>query len=126
MNRQRFKQEKNGGDDVKVITCILVVLEHLFQSKTKANVLLKSVLYKWFNSTICYFHVSLFFICSLYLYQKYSKINNLKSWKKNVGKRALALGMPYVTFSAVTGYRNPVIHVVLRLVISFVGSMVAA
>lgn len=89
-------------DDVKVIACILVVLGHFFQSMTKANILPENDLYKWFNTTIYYFHVPLFFICSGYLYQKYSKVNDFKSWKKNVVKKALALGVPYVTFSTAT------------------------
>lgn len=89
-------------DDVKVIACILVVLGHFFQSMTKANILPENDLYKWFNTTIYYFHVPLFFICSGYLYQKYSKVNDFKSWKKNVAKKALALGVPYVTFTTAT------------------------
>ena len=89
-------------DDVKVIACILVVLGHFFQSMTKANILPENDLYKWFNTTIYYFHVPLFFICSGYLYQKYSKVNDLKSWKRNVAKKALVLGVPYVTFSTAT------------------------
>lgn len=89
-------------DDVKVIACILVVLGHFFQSMTKANILPENDLYKWFNMTIYYFHVPLFFICSGYLYQKHSKVNDFKSWKKNVAKKVLALGVPYVTFSTAT------------------------
>ena len=89
-------------DDVKVIACILVVLGHFFQSMTKANILPENDLYQWFNTTIYYFHVPLFFICSGYLYQKYSKVNDFKSWKKNVAKKALALGVPYVTFTTAT------------------------
>lgn len=89
-------------DDVKVIACILVVLGHFFQSMTKANILPENDLYKWFNMTIYYFHVPLFFICSGYLYQKYSKVNDFTSWKKNVAKKAPALGVPYVTFTTAT------------------------
>ncbi|RHS62214.1 DUF1624 domain-containing protein [Ruminococcus sp. AM45-9BH] len=89
-------------DDVKVVACILVVLGHFFQSMTKANILPESDLYKWFNTTIYYFHVPLFFICSGYLYQKYSKVSDFTSWKKNVAKKALVLGVPYVTFSTAT------------------------
>ena len=89
-------------DDVKVIACILVVLGHFFQSMTKANILPASDLYKWFNTTIYYFHVPLFFICSGYLYQKYSKVNSAGSWCKNVAKKALALGVPYATFTTAT------------------------
>lgn len=89
-------------DYVKVIACILVVLGHFFQSMVKANILLETDLYKWFNTTIYYFHVPLFFICSGYLYQKYSKVNNLKSWGKNIKKKGLVLGVPYFTFSTMT------------------------
>ena len=77
-------------DDVKVIACILVVLGHFFQSMTKANILPENDLYQWFNTTIYYFHVPLFFICSGYLYQKYSKINSVDSWYKNVAKKAFS------------------------------------
>lgn len=96
------KTREKWVDDVKVIACILVVLGHFFQSMTKANILPENDLYKWFNTTIYYFHVPLFFICSGYLYQKYSRVNDLKSWKRNVAKKALVLGVPYVTFSTAT------------------------
>lgn len=89
-------------DDVKVIACILVVLGHFFQSMTKANILPENDLYQWFNTTIYYFHVPLFFICSGYLYQKYSKVNSVDSWLKNVAKKALALGVSYATFTTAT------------------------
>ena len=89
-------------DDVKVIACILVVLGHFFQSMTKTNILSENDLYEWFNTTIYYFHVPLFFICSGYLYQKYSKVNSVGSWYRNVAKKVLALGVPYATFTTAT------------------------
>ena len=89
-------------DDVKVIACILVVLGHFFQSMTKASIMPENDLYEWFETTIYYFHVPLFFICSGYLYQKYSKVNGVSSWCKNVAKKALALGVPYATFTTAT------------------------
>ena len=89
-------------DDVKVIACILVVLGHFFQSMMKANILPENDLSGWFDATIYYFHVPLFFICSGYLYQKYSKVNSVGSWCKNVAKKALVLGVPYVTFTTAT------------------------
>ena len=89
-------------DDVKVIACILVVVGHFFQSMVKASILPDSGLYEWFITTVYYFHVPLFFICSGYLYQKYSKVNSVSSWCKNVAKKALALGVPYLTFSTAT------------------------
>ena len=89
-------------DDVKAIACILVVLGHFFQSMTLADILPANGLYRWFITTIYYFHVPLFFICSGYLYQKYSKVNSIKSWWKNVAKKAMVLGVPYVTFTIAT------------------------
>ena len=96
------KTREKWVDDVKVIACILVVLGHFFQSMTKASILPENDLYEWFETTIYYFHVPLFFICSGYLYQKYSKVNSVGSWCKNVAKKALALGVPYVTFTTAT------------------------
>lgn len=89
-------------DGVKVIACILVVLGHFFQSMTKANILPENDLYEWFNTTIYYFHVPLFFICSGYLYQKYSKVNSVGSWYRNVAKKVLVLGVSYATFTTAT------------------------
>lgn len=89
-------------DNVKVIACVLVVLGHFFQSMTKAEILPSSDLYEWFNQTIYCFHVPLFFICSGYLYQKYSKVDSFFTWKTNVLKKFLALGIPYFIFSAIT------------------------
>lgn len=100
MNKQiAVKTREKWVDDVKVIACILVVVGHFFQSMVKASILPDSGLYEWFITTVYYFHVPLFFICSGYLYQKYSKVNSVDSWRRNVAKKVLALGVPYVTFS---------------------------
>lgn len=97
-----MKKKEVWIDNVKVIACILVVLGHFFQSMVKANIIPNSDLYKWFNQTIYYFHVPLFFICSGYLYQMFSKVYNAKGWESNVVKKALNLGIPYFTFSITT------------------------
>lgn len=89
-------------DYIKVIACVLVVLGHFFQSMVKAEILPDNNLYQWFNITIYYFHVPLFFICSGYLYQKYSCVRDFASWKDNVLKKAVALGIPYFVFSFAT------------------------
>lgn len=89
-------------DNVKVIACILVVLGHFFQSMEQAGIIPSSHLYLWFNRTIYYFHVPLFFICSGYLYQKHSRVNEVRSWGKHVYKKMLSLGIPYFAFSMVT------------------------
>ena len=96
------KQREIWVDNVKVIACILVVLGHFFQSMTKSDVLPANDLYQWFNQTIYYFHVPLFFICSGYLYQKLSVVNNLHSWGRNVLKKIINLGVPYFVFSFAT------------------------
>lgn len=89
-------------DNVKVIACILVVIGHFFMSMVTANVLPDTDFYQWFRQTIYYFHVPLFFICSGYLYQKLSKVDDVHSWWKNVKKKLLVLGIPYFTFSFAT------------------------
>ena len=85
-----------------MIACILVVLGHFFQSMTKSDVLPANDLYQWFNQTIYYFHVPLFFICSGYLYQKLSVVDDAHSLGRNVLKKLLVLGIPYFTFSLAT------------------------
>lgn len=89
-------------DNVKVFACILVAMGHFFQSMTKANIVPTNTVYQWFDETIYLFHVQLFFICSGYLYQKYSRVDTFVSWRNNIVKKALALGVPYFTFSLVT------------------------
>lgn len=51
-------------DNVKVVACVLIVLGHFFQRMTKAYVLPANDSLGWFDQTIYYFHVPLFFICS--------------------------------------------------------------
>ena len=78
-------------DDVKVIACILVVLGHFFASVQSYAP--GGVLYEWFHKTIYYFHVPLFFICSGYLYQKYSRVDDIKSYLKNIGSIIFLVGL---------------------------------
>lgn len=109
--RKRSMMEKRREiwvDNVKVIACILVVLGHFFQSMTKSNILPANDLYQWFNQTIYYFHVPLFFICSGYLYQKLSRVEDVKTWGRNALKKALNLGVPYFTFSFATWFLKTV------------------
>lgn len=96
------KQREIWVDNVKVIACVLVVLGHFFQSMIKSKVIPANSLYRWFNQTIYYFHVPLFFICSGFLYQKLSKVEDAHSWGKSILKKALSLGIPYFTFSFAT------------------------
>jgi len=89
-------------DTVKLFACILVVLGHFFQSMVAADILPATPLYGWFNTTIYYFHVPLFFICSGYLYQRTTGVASFSQWGGMVCRKALALGVPYFVFSTVT------------------------
>lgn len=89
-------------DNVKVFACLLVALGHFFKSMVASQMISESYVYTWFVETIYWFHVPLFFICSGYLYQKYSQVNSFGSWKSNVIKKLLNLGIPYVVFSIAT------------------------
>ena len=102
INKKTLRSREKWVDDVKVIACILVVIGHFFQSMTKVDILPDNDLYEWFNITIYYFHVQLFFICSGYLYQKYSKVGDIEAYYRNILKKALVLGVPYITFSTAT------------------------
>lgn len=96
------KQREDWGDYIKVVACILVLLGHFFMSMVNPGIIQESVLRKWFISTVYYFHVPLFFICSGYLYQKYSCVMSVKAWKDNIIKKLVTLGIPYFTFSLIT------------------------
>ena len=67
-----------------------------------AGIISGGAVYNWFNDTIYCFHVPLFFICSGYLYQKYTKFNGFADWRKHVLKKFLALGVLYFVFSTIT------------------------
>ena len=87
---------------IKLLACLLVVAGHFFTSMILCNIMETNIFWEWFLKTIYYFHVPLFFICSGYLYQNGYKITNLKEWKKNIAKKAIALGVPYILFSSIT------------------------
>lgn len=89
-------------DEVKAIACLLVVLGHLFQGLVKAGIIENSSVHGWFEMTVYTFHVPLFFVCSGYLHQKYTKIETFNDWWRNIRKKALVLGVPYVAFTCVT------------------------
>ena len=57
----KTKDREKWVDYVKVIACVLVVLGHFFQSMVKSTIIPDNDLYSWFNKTIYYFHVPLFF-----------------------------------------------------------------
>lgn len=96
------REREAWPDAVKLVACVFVVLGHFTQSMVKSGIMHDGSLYDWFQATIYSFHVPLFFICSGYLYQRYSRVDSFDSWRQNVRKKALALGVPYVFFTCVT------------------------
>lgn len=85
-------------DYTKLFACILVVIGHLLQGLSKANIQWNNNLYDYINTFIYIFHMPLFMCLSGYLYKKYTKITNWKEYLKFVKKKFINLGIPYVIF----------------------------
>ena len=102
MERITMRSRENWIDNIKIFACILVALGHFFQSMCAVGITEAGALYQWFNRTVYYFHVPLFFICSGYIYQQYSRIDSFPAWKRNAVKKLVVLGVPYFAFSLVT------------------------
>lgn len=102
MKNEETKNRIIWVDNVKAIAIILVALGHLFQSFAKSGIIEVSPALIFFNSFIYTFHVQLFFICSGFLYQKTSKVNNLSSYTHNAVKKIISFGVPYFIFSTVS------------------------
>lgn len=96
------KTREKWIDYVKVYACCLVVLGHFFQSMVKSGIMNDNEIYQYFNLTIYYFHVPLFFVCSGYLFQKFNRICTWKEWLSHIKKKGVTLGIPYFTFSLLT------------------------
>lgn len=90
-------------DYVKCIACILVVLGHLYMSlMSKGWVDGTAFYYNWPIQTVYTFHVPLFFVCSGFLHQVQNKSCTFEGHVRNIKKKALNLGVPYLTFSFIT------------------------
>lgn len=89
-------------DNVKIIACILVALGHLAMGFVGAGLIEEGLGYKIFVETIYCFHVPLFFICSGFLYQQFTKEQTTKNYAKGILKKLISLGIPYFVFSTAT------------------------
>ena len=89
-------------DNIKLFACVLVALGHLTQSMCQSGIVAECAFLRWFEQTIYYFHVPLFFVCSGYLYQNRKEVNCWTQWKNHAKEKLVSLGIPYVTFSLVT------------------------
>ena len=87
-----------------MFSCLLVVIGHLYMSMMAGGWIRENnILYCWPIQTVYTFHVPLFFVCSGFLYQATAPNEwNVKKHIGNIKKKALALGVPYVTFSTIT------------------------
>ena len=87
-----------------MFACLLVVIGHLYMSMMAGGWIRENnILYCWPIQTVYTFHVPLFFVCSGFLYQATAPNEwNVKKHIGNIKKKALALGVPYVTFSTIT------------------------
>lgn len=86
-------------DNIKVLAVALVVLGHFFQSMVSAGLLGPTAAYRYFIQFIYWFHVPLLFLCSGFLYQRYTKTDSVAAWARNAGKKFAAFSVPYF-FSA--------------------------
>lgn len=80
----------------------LVVLGHFFQSMVSAGLLGPTAAYRYFIQFIYWFHVPLLFLCSGFLYQRYTKTDSVAAWARNAGKKFAAFSVPYFFFSTVS------------------------
>ncbi len=85
-------------DNVKVIAMILVALCHFSQSMAESAVINKSTALVFANEFCYLFHIQLFFVCSGWLFQKYTSYNSLGDYAKNISKKLFAFGVPYLFF----------------------------
>lgn len=89
-------------DRVKIFACISVVISHLISGIVDAGIVKTNFVFSWIEFYLYLFHVPLFFICSGYLYQRYSSITNFIDIKKNIIKKFINLSIPYFVFSMLT------------------------
>ncbi len=89
-------------DNTKIFACLLVGLGHLFPSLIAPGILPSCAIIEWFQHTVYTFHVPLFFICSGYLYQQFTKLQSGKEYGIHILNKLLALGIPYFVFSFAT------------------------
>lgn len=90
-------------DCLKLFSCILVALGHLYMSMMVIGFISpESVYYSLIIQTVYSFHVPLFFVCSGYLYQLKKSEYSFKEHVSIIKSKALNIGIPYFAFSIIT------------------------
>ncbi len=85
-------------DVCKGAACFLIVAGHLLIGLGYAGILPVAGIHNYFIKTMYFFHVQLFFFFSGYLHQSRTKAGIIPHFK-NVFKKLIDLGVPYVTFT---------------------------
>ena len=102
MENTAIKKRYAYIDNIKLSACLLVVAGHFFMSMTANGLMPYSAPYYYILHTVYTFHVPVFFVCSGFLYQKTNRVHSFVSWRNNVGRKLLDLGVPYGVFTTVT------------------------
>ena len=89
-------------DNVKILAIFLVALGHMLMGLFDAGVFTAETYPQGFVSYIYVFHVPLFFMCSGFIYQQFTKTDGFKDYSRNLLKKLVALGIPYFVFVSVT------------------------
>lgn len=95
-----MKEREKWIDLAKGIAIFLVVFGHVNLGFKENNTFpsIQSIIEN-INFTIYSFHMPLFFSISGYLYSKTIVLNNFSSYKENIKKKIISLGVPYIIFS---------------------------
>lgn len=100
---QQLASRENWVDTVKIIACVVIVLGHFFQSMVRSDIIPETWFYGWFSNAMLYcYPVQIFFICSGYLFQKFTTVRSIGQWKNNFLKKFISFAVPYIVFSFVT------------------------
>ena len=90
-------------DSMKLFSCLLVVVGHLYMSMEAGGWIPENVFYYCFPiQTVYAFHVPLFFVCSGFLYQRKKVDYTVNSHINNIKNKFMNLGVPYLVFTLIT------------------------
>lgn len=89
-------------DNTKIFAIFLVALGHMIMGLRDAGIFTAQNYPGGFITFIYTFHVPLFFICSGFIYQQFTKMETFKDYGKNMLKKLIALGIPYFVFAGIT------------------------
>ena len=89
-------------DNIKILACMLVVIGHLLKSMVESGLMSGGAQFDMWMEVLYSFHVNLFFMCSGYLYQKYTKIDSFSAYGRHLLKKVKSIVIPYFIFTIIT------------------------